>query len=54
MFAWVTILFGLKNPGAEDPRCPLAGLEIPKARARKAYAEANCSDNFKVWTCVIW
>ncbi|KAK9208082.1 hypothetical protein WN944_000436 [Citrus x changshan-huyou] len=34
--------------GAEDPRCPLAGLEIPKARARKAYAEANCSDNFKV------
>ncbi|KAJ4708045.1 alpha/beta-Hydrolases superfamily protein [Melia azedarach] len=34
--------------GAEDPRCPLAGLEIPKARACQAYEEANCLDNFKL------
>ncbi|KAK9273991.1 hypothetical protein L1049_018805 [Liquidambar formosana] len=34
--------------GAEDPRCPLAGLEIPKSRASKAYGEALCLDNFKL------
>ncbi|GMG99065.1 hypothetical protein Nepgr_000905 [Nepenthes gracilis] len=33
--------------GAEDPRCPLAGIEIPISRAHKAYEEANCVDNFK-------
>ncbi|KAK2661197.1 hypothetical protein Ddye_007730 [Dipteronia dyeriana] len=35
--------------GAEDPRCPLAGLEIPEARTRKAYEEAHCSDKFKLF-----
>ncbi|OMO91023.1 hypothetical protein COLO4_18679 [Corchorus olitorius] len=36
--------------GAEDPRCPIAGLEISKTRALKAYEEANCSDKFKLIT----
>ncbi|KAL5850448.1 hypothetical protein ACOSQ4_008461 [Xanthoceras sorbifolium] len=35
--------------GAEDPRCPLGGLEIPEARARKAYKEAHCLDKFKLF-----
>ncbi|KAK8602521.1 hypothetical protein V6N12_052327 [Hibiscus sabdariffa] len=34
--------------GAEDPRCPLDGLEIPKTRACKAYEEAHCADKFKL------
>lgn len=34
--------------GAEDPRCPLAGLDAPVSRASKAYEEANCPDNFKL------
>ncbi|GAB2275703.1 hypothetical protein Dimus_010457 [Dionaea muscipula] len=34
--------------GYEDPRCPLAGLEVPVSRACKAYEEANCRDNFKL------
>ncbi|KAF8400814.1 hypothetical protein HHK36_014116 [Tetracentron sinense] len=34
--------------GAEDPRCPLAGLETPISRACKAYTEANRSDNFRL------
>ncbi|KAJ7965972.1 alpha/beta-Hydrolases superfamily protein [Quillaja saponaria] len=34
--------------GAEDPRCPLSGLEIPKSKACKAYREANSLDNFKL------
>ncbi|GMY17609.1 putative esterase yitv [Fagus crenata] len=33
--------------GAEDPRCPLAGVKIPESRAHKAYGEAHCSDKFK-------
>ncbi|KAK5825114.1 uncharacterized protein LOC108484311 isoform X1 [Gossypium arboreum] len=33
--------------GAEDPRCPLEGLEIPKTRAYKAYGDAH-SDKFKL------
>lgn len=40
----------LDHTGAEDPRCPLAGLDAPVSRASKAYEEANCPDNFKVWT----
>ncbi|KAH1253016.1 putative esterase YitV [Glycine max] len=35
--------------GAEDPQCPLGGLEIPRTKASKAYRMFNCSDNFKVW-----
>ncbi|KAI9190882.1 hypothetical protein LWI28_000199 [Acer negundo] len=35
--------------GAEDPRCPLAGLEIPEARTCKAYEDAHCSDKFKLF-----
>lgn len=34
--------------GAEDPRCPLAGLDVPKARALKAYEDSHSIDNFKV------
>lgn len=34
--------------GEEDPRCPIAGLDIPTSRARKACADANCPLNFKV------
>ncbi|XP_048227972.1 putative esterase YitV isoform X1 [Ricinus communis] len=34
--------------GAEDPRCPLAGIEIPKLRAQKAYEEAHSQDKFKL------
>ncbi|GLT25447.1 hypothetical protein SLA2020_005750 [Shorea laevis] len=34
--------------GAEDPRCPLDGLAIPKERASKAYGEAHHTDNFKL------
>ncbi|XP_010668130.2 uncharacterized protein LOC104885118 [Beta vulgaris subsp. vulgaris] len=33
--------------GADDPRCPLAGLETPKLRAQEAY-EAYHSDDFKL------
>ncbi|KAH1110378.1 hypothetical protein GLYMA_04G081600v4 [Glycine max] len=33
--------------GAEDPQCPLGGLEIPRTKASKAYRMFNCSDNFK-------
>ncbi|KAJ0090444.1 hypothetical protein Patl1_12898 [Pistacia atlantica] len=40
--------FDFKNIGAEDPRCPLAGLEIPKERACKAYGDANSVDKFKL------
>ncbi|PHT40616.1 hypothetical protein CQW23_19470 [Capsicum baccatum] len=34
--------------GEDDPRCPLGDLEIPASRARNAYEEANCPQNFKV------
>ncbi|GAB4837250.1 hypothetical protein Ancab_002153 [Ancistrocladus abbreviatus] len=34
--------------GAEDPRCPVAGLDIPKFRACKAYEEVNCINKFKL------
>ncbi|WCJ29464.1 alpha/beta-Hydrolases superfamily protein [Euphorbia peplus] len=34
--------------GAEDPRCPLAGLEVPKSRAQKAYEEVKRHDYFEV------
>lgn len=33
--------------GADDPRCPLAGLDIPKLRAQEAY-EAHHSEDFKL------
>ncbi|KAL5975949.1 hypothetical protein ACLOJK_020278 [Asimina triloba] len=33
--------------GAEDPRCPLPGLEVPVSRALEAYKESNCPENFK-------
>ncbi|KAJ4958072.1 hypothetical protein NE237_025183 [Protea cynaroides] len=34
--------------GAEDPRCPMEGLEIPISRANEVYREAKCPENFKV------
>ncbi|KAK9946682.1 hypothetical protein M0R45_012132 [Rubus argutus] len=34
--------------GAEDPRCPLAGLDVPKARALEAYEDSHSIDNFKL------
>ncbi|KAM0061308.1 putative alpha/beta hydrolase-1 [Helianthus debilis subsp. tardiflorus] len=33
--------------GAEDPRCPMTGLDVTILNTCKAYEEANCSDNFK-------
>ncbi|KAK3131704.1 hypothetical protein QOZ80_6AG0510170 [Eleusine coracana subsp. coracana] len=32
--------------GAEDPRCPVAGLEEPNSRAAKAYDESGCGERF--------
>ncbi|XP_043706407.1 putative esterase YitV [Telopea speciosissima] len=34
--------------GAEDPRCPIEGLQFPISRANEVYKEANCSENFKM------
>ncbi|KAG5018773.1 hypothetical protein JHK87_014628 [Glycine soja] len=34
--------------GAEDRRCPVAGLEIPRSMASQAYGEFQCLDNLKV------
>ncbi|GMN39940.1 hypothetical protein TIFTF001_009162 [Ficus carica] len=33
--------------GAEDPRCPVAGLEVPNSSARKAWENAQCLEYFK-------
>ncbi|KAK9148728.1 hypothetical protein Scep_007485 [Stephania cephalantha] len=33
--------------GAEDPRCPLGGLEIPLSRTRKEFEAASCAEKFK-------
>ncbi|XP_020216333.1 uncharacterized protein LOC109800062 [Cajanus cajan] len=33
--------------GAEDPRCPIEGLEIPRTKGSQAHGEFNCLDNFK-------
>ncbi|KAD3067612.1 hypothetical protein E3N88_35492 [Mikania micrantha] len=34
--------------GAEDPRCPMAGLDVTISKTCRAYEKANCADNFKV------
>nr|XP_043619250.1 putative esterase YitV isoform X3 [Erigeron canadensis] len=34
--------------GAEDPRCPMTGLDLTIPRTRKAFEDANCSHSFKV------
>jgi len=34
--------------GAEDPRCPIAGLEEPSSRAAKAYEESGSAEKFMV------
>ncbi|XWS72557.1 hypothetical protein CRYUN_Cryun02cG0050000 [Craigia yunnanensis] len=34
--------------GADDPRCPLDGIETPTKRALKVYAKAHSSNNFKL------
>lgn len=34
--------------GAEDCRCPRAGLETPVSRAMEAYKEAGCPEKFKL------
>ncbi|KAG1346716.1 putative esterase YitV [Cocos nucifera] len=34
--------------GAEDPRCPLAGIEIPCSTAVEACKRANCPEKFKL------
>ncbi|CAJ1973872.1 unnamed protein product [Sphenostylis stenocarpa] len=36
--------------GAEDPRCPVEGLEVPMSKASQAYEEFQCLDNLKVRT----
>ncbi|XP_062108821.1 uncharacterized protein LOC133819559 isoform X2 [Humulus lupulus] len=35
--------------GTKDFRCPLDGLDVPTSKTYKAYENAQCSDNFKVW-----
>ncbi|CAL1373470.1 unnamed protein product [Linum trigynum] len=34
--------------GAEDPRCPISGIQSPMLRALAVYEEANAADKFKV------
>ncbi|GAA0148407.1 hydrolase [Lithospermum erythrorhizon] len=34
--------------GEEDPRCPLSGLDLPKAKATEIYERAGCPENFKL------
>jgi predicted esterase len=34
--------------GAEDPRCPVPGLEVPVSRATKIYEEAHVSHKFQL------
>ncbi|ESW09166.1 hypothetical protein PHAVU_009G105800 [Phaseolus vulgaris] len=34
--------------GAEDRRCPVASLEVPRSKAIEAYEAFQCSDHFKV------
>jgi hypothetical protein len=34
--------------GAEDPRCPVLGLQEPVSRAAKAYEEVGSADKFMV------
>ncbi|KAL9313415.1 hypothetical protein ACSQ67_018867 [Phaseolus vulgaris] len=36
--------------GAEDRRCPVASLEVPRSKAIEAYEAFQCSDHFK---CII-
>jgi hypothetical protein len=44
-------LYFIYLTGAEDPRCPIAGLEEPSSRAAKAYGESGSAENFMVaWT----
>jgi len=38
----------LGSVGAEDPLCPVAGLEVPISKATQAYEAFQCLDNFKV------
>uniref|UniRef100_A0A453BIX9 AB hydrolase-1 domain-containing protein n=1 Tax=Aegilops tauschii subsp. strangulata TaxID=200361 RepID=A0A453BIX9_AEGTS len=33
--------------GADDPRCPVLGLQEPASKAVEAYAEASSADRFK-------
>lgn len=40
--------------GAEDRRCPVAGLEIPRSMASQAYGEFQCLDNLKVYELVLF
>ncbi|KAF9615853.1 hypothetical protein IFM89_026741 [Coptis chinensis] len=34
--------------GAEDPRCPLEGLNTPISKAQEAYKAVNCSEKFEL------
>ncbi|CAI0408490.1 unnamed protein product [Linum tenue] len=34
--------------GAEDPRCPISGIQTPMLRTLAVYEEANAADKFKV------
>jgi hypothetical protein len=36
------------HAGAEDPRCPVLGLQEPVSRAAKAYEEVGSADKFMV------
>uniref|UniRef100_N1QRZ9 Peptidase S9 prolyl oligopeptidase catalytic domain-containing protein n=1 Tax=Aegilops tauschii TaxID=37682 RepID=N1QRZ9_AEGTA len=37
--------------GADDPRCPVLGLQEPASKATEAYAEAGSADKFKFSHC---
>jgi hypothetical protein len=34
--------------GADDPRCPLAGLKAPEEKTAEAYKNSGSADKFKV------
>jgi hypothetical protein len=38
--------------GAEDPRCPISGLEEAASKAAKAYEESGCAEKFMV-ACIL-
>jgi len=46
-------MFVLNLPiGAEDPRCPISGLEEATSRAAKAYEESGSAEKFMV-PCIL-
>lgn len=50
--SWQFIMTKLSktHAGEEDPRCPMAGLDVTISRTQKAFEDAYCSHSFKVFT----